>query len=154
MFVFAIVSAEDRLIYSANLTSDESTPAHLAEFIIYAALDAVDRVKTTSNDAYLRVVDRFNESSLLVSAFLTVSGVRLLLLHRQAAEEVIRIFFQEVYLLSLRDLPVSSVSFDTQVRDLAHKLLLLISLSFVLIDLSLTNLVQHNKHYTISASPL
>ncbi len=136
VFVFAIVSPEDRLLYSADFTSasvQRDEPPHLDEFILYASLDAVDRVKALSNDAYLRVVDRFNEFQ--VSAFLAVSGLRLLLLHRQGGtlgtgEEVIRIFFQEVYLLYVRLLQnprylpgrrIDSPRFDAAVTDLANK---------------------------------
>ena len=139
VFVFALVSADDRLIYSANFTSPtviREEPPHLDEFILYSALDSVDRLKTSaSNDSYLRVVDRFND--FLVSGFLAVSGVRLLLLHRPGGtlgtgEEVIRIFFQEIYLLYTKLLlnpeysphgVIRSENFDRAVRDLAKKLL-------------------------------
>ena len=136
IFVFAIVSSEDKLLYSADLTSasvEREEPPHLDEFVLYAALDSVDRLRSFSNEAYLRVVDRFNEFQ--VSGFLAVSGVRLLLLHRPGGtlgtgEEVIRIFFQEVYLLYCRlvlnpyyilHTRISSSKFDLAVRDLATK---------------------------------
>lgn len=136
VFVFAIVSAQDRLLYSADFTSPSvkrDEPPHLDEFVLFASLDAVDRMKSSTSDAYLRVVDRFNEYQ--VSAFLAVSGVRLLLLHKQGGtlgtgEEVIRIFFQEVYLLYAKLLlneryvvgeVIEVEEFDLAVKDLAKK---------------------------------
>jgi len=68
----------------------------LDEFILYSSLDIIDRVKGVSSDAYLKVVDRFNDYS--VSAFVPISSVRFLLLHKQPAnEEAMRQFFQEAY---------------------------------------------------------
>ena len=102
---------------------------------MFAALDMVDRIKAGSNDAYLRVVDKFND--YLVSALAPISGIKLLLLHKPGGtlgggEEVIRIFLQETYVLYMKlladhsyevDDQILSADFATAVKDLGHKIL-------------------------------
>ena len=133
--MFAIVSPNDKLIYSCDLSRDDvprDDPPHLDEFILYSSLDIVDRVKGVSNDAYLKVVDKFND--FLVSAFVPISSVRFLLLHKQVySEEAIRIFFQETYSYYIKLVTynlsyslgslISSDQFDSNVRMTGKKLL-------------------------------
>ena len=138
VFVFAIVDPKDRLIFISDLSSKSAAredPPHLDEFVLFAALDMVDRAKRTSTDAYLKVVDRFND--LLVSALAPISGIKLLLLHKVggtlgSGEEVIRIFLQEAYTLYVRllgnhfyelDSYIKSEKFESIIKDLGRKLL-------------------------------
>jgi trafficking protein particle complex subunit 2 len=131
--VFAIVSPSDKLIYSCDLSASNAIrddPPHLDELILYSSLDLVDRTMATSSDAYLKVVDRFND--FLVSAFVPISSTKFLLLHKHGSnDESIRIFFQEAYTLytSLVANPAYSIgsvisqdSFVQKVRDLGRRL--------------------------------
>ena len=103
---------------SAASSRDERA-AYLHQFILHAALDAVDEVlssnASSSNAAagggaanasssamagaggqpHLGVVDRFN--ALQVSAYATPGSLRLLLLHDGRPDDVVRGFFKEVH---------------------------------------------------------
>merc|ERR1711971_787798 len=64
--------------------------------IVFAALDELDTFLQTSNQLYLRAVDKFND--FLVSAYITHSGIKFLLLHKQnRQEEAIKGFFEELH---------------------------------------------------------
>lgn len=131
--MFAIVSPTDKLIYSCDLSFTDAVredPPHLDEFILYSSLDLVDRLKVSSSEAYLKVVDKFND--FLVSAFVPISSVRLLLLHKgRSSEDAIRIFFQEVYSIYARLVAnptynigtlISQPQFDKSVREIGGKI--------------------------------
>lgn len=77
-------------------------PSTLELLVLNAALDAVDEAAWATRDSYLRTVDTFND--LVVSAYITAAGVRLLLLHdgRGASEEGVRAFFVDVHELWAR----------------------------------------------------
>lgn len=77
-----------------------------------------------------QVVDKFNE--WLVSAFLTASRVRFVILHTQKNEEGIRQFFQEMYEVYIKhcmnpfyvhDQPIKSAAFEQKVVFYARKFL-------------------------------
>ncbi|EGD81030.1 hypothetical protein PTSG_10973 [Salpingoeca rosetta] len=99
---FVIVSANDKPLYEQSFGNaapaqddkrDESK--HLHQFIAHSALDAVDQQLWKSKDMYLKVVDRFNE--WMVSAYVTPSKTRFLLVHDMKADDVIKGFFQDVH---------------------------------------------------------
>ena len=132
--VFAIVSPSDQLIYSCDLSHSDvarDDPPHLDEFILYSALDIVDRLKVSSSEAYLKVVDRFND--FMVSAFVPISSVRFLLLHKQSTnEDAIRIFFQESYIVYAKLVAnfsykigsvITQTNFDRSIKDLGKRIL-------------------------------
>jgi len=83
------------------------------------------------NDAcFLRVVDKFDTSN--VSAFVSVGGHYLLLLHEGKEEDQVQLFFREVhdvlsrYLLNPfveRDTTISSPDFDAKITYLAKRIL-------------------------------
>ena len=121
-------------MYSCDLTHFDvvrDDPPHLDEFILFASLDMIDRIKGSSSDAYLKIVDKFND--FVVSAFVPISNVRFLLLHKQQnSEEAMRSFFQEAYISYTRlvsDLRYKMGSlltderFDAGIRELGRKLL-------------------------------
>ena len=102
-----------------SASSGDERAAYLHQFILHAALDAVDEVLSSnsagsaSNSAaggaagssaaaagaggapHLGVVDRFN--ALQVSAYATPGSLRLLLLHDGRPDDVVRGFFKEVH---------------------------------------------------------
>jgi hypothetical protein len=132
---FAIVARDDRPLFEAEffrpdyLTKLENE-RYLHQFIAHAALDMVDAVMWNSNNAYLKVVDRYGD--WLVSAYLAATGARFLLLHDVRAEEPIRSFFAEAHELYTKytlnpfyepDAPISSGSFEVKIRLYAKRLL-------------------------------
>ncbi|EEP75939.1 conserved hypothetical protein [Uncinocarpus reesii 1704] len=52
------------------------------QFIVHASLDIVEEVQWTNGAMYLKHIDTYPPASAYVSAFLTGSGVRFLLLHQ------------------------------------------------------------------------
>jgi hypothetical protein len=73
---------------------------YLYQFVLHAALDAVDEVMWTTKEPHLKTVDRFN--SLSVTAFVTPGCARFLMLHDGKGDDSLRQFFTEVYDLYLR----------------------------------------------------
>ena len=75
-------------------------------------------------------MDKFN--SLMVSAYVTVGGKYLLLLHNGKNEDLVRTFFTEVHELYVKymmnpfaipDTPIVSPQFNAHVRHLARRLI-------------------------------
>lgn len=100
-------------------------------FIIHAALDSVDELRwspSAGSSPHLKIVDRFNE--WLVSAYLSPTGDRLMLLHDTKSEDPIRNFFNEAHELYtrvtlnpfyVRPAPLTGQSFDPRMRQIAKK---------------------------------
>lgn len=69
------------------------------QFVLHAALDALDDAAWASaarGDCHLRQVDRFN--ALVVSAYVTPGGARMLLLHDgRPHDDSVRSFFLEAH---------------------------------------------------------
>eukprot|EP00793_Prasinoderma_coloniale_P006859 PRCOL_00001690-RA len=125
----AVVSRAGLPVYTADFAAaprDEA--AHLHEFVMHAALDAVQEQLWSTPACYLRVVDGFRD--LLVSAYVTMGHSVLLLLHEGRNEEGIRQFFVEVHEAYLRvmlnplrkdDDMITNPAFDARVRAAAKK---------------------------------
>ncbi|XP_065188539.1 trafficking protein particle complex subunit 2-like [Sycon ciliatum] len=108
-YYFAIVSPNDTPTFEAEFNKEQSKfgsadkpdikkdeYSHLHQFIAHAALDMLDDVMWTTPSMYLKSIDKFNEWS--VSAFITASGMRFIMLHDlKTNEEGIRNFFQDVH---------------------------------------------------------
>ena len=101
-----MVGERDRLLYELDQTreKEETTVRHedayLYQFILHGALDRVEELMWTTSQSYLKVVDEFNE--WMVSAFVSPSNCRFLLLHSTKQEEAIRLFFNEVHELYIK----------------------------------------------------
>ncbi|KND04910.1 hypothetical protein SpCBS45565_g06757 [Spizellomyces sp. 'palustris'] len=132
---FVIIGTRDNPLYEAEWGPQargeggkKEEHKHLNQFIVHAALDVVDDLMWGTNSMYLKVVDKFNE--WYISAYITASGVRFMLLHDAANTDGIRNFFQDTHELYIKTLlnpfteinaPITSASFDTKVRALARK---------------------------------
>jgi hypothetical protein len=74
----------------------EDSGRDLHKFIVYAALDMVDELRwsrSTGTSPYLKVVDRYDE--WLVSAYLSPTGDKLMLLHDVKSEDAVRQFLTD-----------------------------------------------------------
>lgn len=101
---FVVVGANDVPLYQADLTSrrDDTSAKEVYRhhFVLHAALDSVDDAMWTTKELHLKTVDRF--SNQYVSAFVTPSNVRLLLLHDGRGDDSVKGFFGEVYEIYVR----------------------------------------------------
>jgi hypothetical protein len=138
MSYLAIVGTNDQPLYELSLlpsaqqggqqgAQQSQQESHLYQFIAYAALDHLQALATSSNQTYLKVIDKFNE--FYISAFLCPSGThsslglllffffkkkttdfkltlckgtRLVLLHTTQNTDGIRNLFQELHELFLK----------------------------------------------------
>lgn len=88
---FVIVGTNDAPIFEMETKSDNSVfknpisdylrclqkeENHLNQFMVHSALDLVDDIMWTTNNSYLKVVDKFNQWS--ISAYITSGGLSFL----------------------------------------------------------------------------
>lgn len=134
-YYFVIVGHDDQPVFEIQFPlvqkkKKEEDVRHLHQFIAHAALDIVDEMTIQQAGMYLKVVDKFNE--WFVSAFVTASRMRFIILHTQKNEEGIRQFFQEMYEVYIKhsmnpfyvhDGPIKSASFEQKSTFFAKKCL-------------------------------
>lgn len=136
-YYFVIVAKSDNPIYELEYSTkgNEKSTDHryLTQFIAHAALDLVDEYLWTSNNMYLKTVDKFNE--WFVAAFAGASSrIRFLLLHDapKIDENNIKSLFTDMYDLyckfALNPLyqhhtPIRSAIFDKKAHGLVRKYL-------------------------------
>jgi len=99
-------------------------------FVLHSALDLVEKQQWTTNQMYLKVVDKVNHQQ--VSTFLTAGNIKFMLLHGGRSEDSIKNFFTDVYELYVKlsmnpfyryDTPILSKNFDVRVRGMARRYL-------------------------------
>lgn len=106
MSLFVLVGSKEPL-YKMEMKSRKEESAHVDEFLLHSALDIVDEMMWTTQPMALKVVDKFNDQ--LVSAFVTATNVKFLLLHETRNDDTIKAFFHEVHELYLKVRPCVSV---------------------------------------------
>ena len=121
-----------RIMYYCFIKKGETR--HLNQFIVHAALDAVDEIMWGTQSMYLKVIDKFNEwyvSSYVLASGLEIDlGLRMMLLHDAQNTDGIKHFFQEVHELYIKMLMnpfltpssvLNHAGFDQRVKVLARK---------------------------------
>eukprot|EP00736_Rhodelphis_marinus_P006666 Rmarinus@m.10101 len=128
---FVIVDKNDSPVYEAEFSVTQKRDVwSLSQFILHAALDVVDENAWSTNQMYMKVVDKFD--NLFVSAYVTATNLRFLLLHESKQEDAIKNFFHDAHELVLKVLlnpfhdicdPITSPAFDQRIRVAARKFL-------------------------------
>ena len=78
-----------------NPPSKKEDQLHLHQFTAHASLDIIDETKWTSNNLNFKALDRFNE--YIISAFVTPSQIRFVMLHVERNDDAIKNFFHDVF---------------------------------------------------------
>ncbi|KAL1977465.1 hypothetical protein VTN31DRAFT_324 [Thermomyces dupontii] len=93
-YYFTILSPKDVPLFSITFGTSKAggdgvarfrfpeSAAYMNQFIVHAALDIVEEAQWTNGSLYLKHIDTYPPAAAYVSAFLTPSGVRFLLLHQ------------------------------------------------------------------------
>lgn len=104
VLTFVIVGHDDHPIFESDLAPKpdgrEAQGVYLHQFVLHAALDAVNEQLWTTTSMHLGNVDKFN--NLTVAAHVTAAHVKFLLLHDGKNDEAIRLFFKDVYDIYVR----------------------------------------------------
>eukprot|EP00298_Acanthocystis_sp_HF-20_P021297 c27561_g1_i1.p1 GENE.c27561_g1_i1~~c27561_g1_i1.p1 ORF type:complete len:136 (-),score=21.87 c27561_g1_i1:24-431(-) len=129
LVAFFIVGKQDKPLYQLDFfPQSKAEESHFYQFIAHAALDVIDESIFMTKDMNLKVVDSFND--MLVSAFVTASYVRLIMVHKVRADEAIKNFFQDVYELYIKlvmnpfyeiNSAITSQVFDARVKAIAKR---------------------------------
>eukprot|EP00056_Hartaetosiga_gracilis_P003748 m.67076 g.67076 ORF g.67076 m.67076 type:complete len:154 (+) comp11566_c0_seq1:63-524(+) len=121
-FLFMIVSPNDVPIFSAHFGAlshqtekEKDEQEHLFQFVLHAALDAVDVKMWKVKDMNLKDVDAFHEWT--VSAYITPSKTRFLLLHDGPYEDAMKSFFQDIHELYVKAILNPFHGRDKQLED-------------------------------------
>ncbi|KAJ1492491.1 hypothetical protein T484DRAFT_1930985 [Baffinella frigidus] len=129
---FAIIGKNDNPLYELVWSQKKEEPSvhQQNQFFLHAALDIVDEEIWKNASLYLKTVDKFNDRS--ISAYVTPTHAKMLLLHDGKSEDSVRSFFNEVHELYLKTIlnpfqdqngPITSSAFDLKVKAVARKYL-------------------------------
>ncbi|KAI5299110.1 TRAPP subunit [Ascosphaera pollenicola] len=93
-YYFTILSPTDAPLFSLAFGTSKAggdgiarfrfpdSSRYMNQFMIHASLDILEEIQWTNGALYLKTIDSYSPSSCYISAFLTGSGARFLLLHQ------------------------------------------------------------------------
>lgn len=119
---FVIVGRGDACLFEyASPTDVKENKLQLRQFIMHAALDAVDEAMWTNPSFYLRCVDRYDDYH--ISAYVALGPLKFLIMQDCEPSDMVRAFFVEIYELCVKllanpftDMAASSASKEFAVR--------------------------------------
>mmetsp|Transcript_4493 Transcript_4493/g.5202 ORF Transcript_4493/g.5202 Transcript_4493/m.5202 type:complete len:141 (-) Transcript_4493:86-508(-) len=134
VLLFVIVGKNEPLyeaeFHKSGTTGSSDSVTRQNYFVLHSALDLVEKAAWTTNQMYLKVIDKVNQQQ--VSTYLTAGNIKFMLLHGGRSEDSIKNFFNDVYELYVKlsmnpfykyDTPITAKSFDTRVRAVARRYL-------------------------------